>query len=116
DLFLISPENESGKVDASSLEEALPRHEVRARRGSRCRERWPSDLPVVEEIIDTKEVQKAPQNWRLIGAEVSEQLDYATRRFLDRRLVRPNSIPRGSPRVAPVRVGFPPSLHERCIA
>ena len=32
-------------------------------------------MPVVEEIIDPKEVQKAPEDWRLIGAEVSEQLD-----------------------------------------
>ncbi len=57
DLFLMAPENESGKVDASSLEEADPRHEARARRGARCRERWPADLPVVEEIIDPKEIQ-----------------------------------------------------------
>ena len=35
-----------------------------------------ADLPVVEEIIDPKEVQNAPEDWRLIGAEVSEQLDY----------------------------------------
>ena len=30
DLFLMAPENEPGKVDASSLEEADPRHEPRA--------------------------------------------------------------------------------------
>ena len=116
DLFLMSPENESGKVDASSLEEALPRHEVRARRAARCRERWPSDLPVVEEIIDPKEVQKAPQNWRLIGAEVSEQLDYEPGRFLRRRLVRRKYVPRGNPELAPVIAALPPSLQERCIA
>ena len=97
DLFLMAQENESGKVDASSLEEALPRHEARARRGARCRERWPADLPVVEEIIDPKEVQKAPQNWRLIGAEVSEQLDYEPGRFLRRRLVRRKYVPAWEP-------------------
>ena len=88
DLFLMSQESEPGKVDASSLEEADPRHEPRGRGDARCRERWPADLPVVEEIIDPKEVQKAPQDWRLIGAEVSEQLDYEPGRFLRRRLVR----------------------------
>ena len=31
DLFLMAPENEPGKVDASSLEEADPRHEPRGR-------------------------------------------------------------------------------------
>jgi hypothetical protein len=49
DLFLMAPENEPGKVDASSLEEADPRHEPKARRDTRSRERWPADLPVVEE-------------------------------------------------------------------
>ena len=95
DLFLMAPENELGKVDASSLEEADPRHEPKARRDARCRERWPADLPVVEEIIDPKEVQKAPADWRLIGAEVSEQLDYEPGRFLRRRLVRRKYV-RGS--------------------
>ena len=90
DLFLMTAENEPGKVDASSLEEADPRHEPRARRDARCRERWPADLPVVEEIIDPKEVQKAPEDWRLIGAEVSEQLDYEPGRFLRRRWVDAN--------------------------
>ena len=84
DLFLLAPENEPGKVDASSLEEADPRHEARVRRESHGRERWPADLPVIEEIIDPQEVQKAPEDWRLIGAEVSEQLDYEPGRFLRR--------------------------------
>jgi transposase len=116
DLFLISQESESGKVDASSLEEADPRHEPKARRGARCRERWPADLPVVEEIIDPKEVQKAPQDWRLIGAEVSEQLDYEPGRFLRRRLVRRKYVRRENPEAAPVIAALPPSLQERCIA
>ena len=55
------------------------------------------DLPIVEEIIDPKEVQNAPQDWRLIGAEVSEQLDYEPGRFLCRRLVRRKYVPRGNP-------------------
>jgi hypothetical protein len=97
DLFLMAPESEPGKVDASSLKEADPRHEPRARRDARCPERWPADLPVVEEIIDPKEVQKAPRDWRLIGAEVSEQLDYEPGRFLRRRLVRRKYVRRGLP-------------------
>ena len=66
--------------------------------------------------IDPKEVQKAPQNWRLIGAEVSEQLDYEPGRFLRRRLVRRKYVPRGNPELAPVIAALPPSLQERCIA
>ena len=116
DLFLMAPENEPGKVDASSLEEADPRHEPRARRDARCRERWPADLPVVEEIIDPKEVQKAPEDWRLIGAEVSEQLDYEPGRFLRRRLVRRKYVRRGDLEAVPVIAALPPSLQERCLA
>jgi len=43
---------------------------------------------LAQSAIDPKEVQKAPEDWRLIGAEVSEQLDYEPGRFLRRRLVR----------------------------
>jgi transposase len=107
DLFLMAPENEPGKVDASSLEEADPRHEARGRRSARRQERWPADLSVVEEIIDPKEVQKAPQNWRLIGAEVSEQLDYEPGRFFRRRLVRRKYVQGGNPEVAPVIAALP---------
>ncbi len=116
DLFLMAPENEPGKVDASSLEEADPRHEPKARRDIRSRERGPADLPVVEEIIDPKEVQKAPEEWRLIGAEVSEQLDYEPGRFLRRRLVRRKYVRRADPEAPPVIAALPPSLQERCIA
>ena len=65
DLFLLAPENESGKVDASSLEEADPRHEARRRREARARERWPADLPVVEEIIEPKEARKCRRRQRI---------------------------------------------------
>ncbi len=116
DLFLLSPENEPGKVDASSLEEADPRHEPRVRRDARPRERWPAELPVVEEIIDPKEVQKAPEAWRLIGAQISEQLDYEPGRFLRRRLVRRKYVRRDDPEATPIIATLPPSLQERCIA
>jgi transposase len=116
DLFLLAAENEPGKVDASSLEEADPRHEVKARRNARPRERWPGELPVIEEIIDPKEVQQAPEAWRLIGAEISEQLDYEPGRFLRRRLIRRKYVRRGDPEAVPVIAALPPSLQERCIA
>ena len=88
----------------------------RARRNGRPRERWPADLPVIEEIIDPKEVEKAPEAWRLIGAEISEQLDYEPGRFLRRRLVRRKYVRRGDPEAIPVIAALPPGLQERCIA
>ena len=58
DLFLLASENEERKVDASFLEDADLLHEPRARRDARGRERWPADLPVVEEIIDPNKCRK----------------------------------------------------------
>jgi len=50
--------------------------------------RLPENLPVVEEVIDPEPVKAAPQSWRCIGQEVSEQLDFEPARFLRRRTVR----------------------------
>src|SRR5579863_5000047 len=38
--------------------------------------RLPENLPVIEEVIDPEPVKAAPQSWRCIGQEVSEQLDF----------------------------------------
>ena len=115
ELFLDPRGEELGKVPASSLEEADPRHEKKQKRGSR-RERWPKDLPVVEQIIDPQEVVAAPQDWRLIGAEVSEQLDYEPAKFYRRRTVRRKYVHRREIDLAPVIAPLPASLQERCVA
>jgi hypothetical protein len=47
--------------------------------------RLPDNLPVVEEVIEPEPVKVAPEKWRCIGQEVSEQLDYEPARFLRRR-------------------------------
>jgi hypothetical protein len=64
DLFLLSLPDESGKAEASSLQEADPVKCVSKGKPCRRRERWPEDLPVIEEVIDPKEVQEAAQEWR----------------------------------------------------
>src|SRR5579864_1692600 len=50
--------------------------------------RLPDNLPLVEEVFDPEPVEAQPENWRQIGQEVSEQLDYEPGRFLKRRTVR----------------------------
>jgi transposase len=113
DLFLLQAENAPGKSPASSaLEEADPHspNRVKAKRG---RERWPQDLPVIEQVIDPEEVQAEPQAWRCIGQEVSEQLDYEPARFLRRRLVRRKYVSRENPEVAPIIARLPSLLQER---
>src|SRR5271170_4491527 len=49
--------------------------------------RLPDHLPVIEEVIDPEPVKDSPQQWRRIGEEVSERLDYQPARFLRRRTV-----------------------------
>ena len=87
DLFLLQAETTPGKSQASSALEEADRQPAR-RHGPRNQERLPEDLPVVEQVIDPEEVTSQPEQWRCIGSEVSEQLDYEPARFLRRRLVR----------------------------
>jgi transposase len=114
DLFLVEGENSLGKADASwaKAQEADP--QPSRRRTSPGQERWPEDLPVVEQVIDPEEVTAQPEQWRCIGQEVSEQLDYEPARFLRRRLVRRKYVSRQNPQDAPVIAELPPMLQERC--
>jgi transposase len=113
DLFLLG-ENAPGKSEASSaLEEAEP--QPTCRRTPQREERWPQDLPVVEQVIDPEEVKAQPEQWRCIGQEVSEQLDYEPARFLRRRLVRRKYVSRQEPWAAPVIAALPPMLQERSL-
>src|SRR5215469_8306561 len=69
---------------ASSVSEKPKPVAVRKARAPRS----PEHLPVVEEVIEPEVVKAAPQDWRCIGQEVSEQLDYEPSRFLRRRIIR----------------------------
>ena len=78
--------------------------------------RLPDNLPVVEEVIDPEPVKAQPESWRLIGQEVSEQLDYEPGRFLKRRTVRRTYVHRTQQDSAPVTAPLPPCLQERGLA
>jgi hypothetical protein len=65
-----------------------PKNEVKAQPRKVRAPRLPEHLPVVEEVIDPEPVKTAPGQWRCIGQEVSEQLDYEPARFLRRRTIR----------------------------
>jgi transposase len=107
-----------GKSQASSGfdEEADPEHPAKKRRPFGRKERWPENLPVVEQVIDPVEVAQAPEAWRLIGEEVSEQIDYEPARFFRRRLIRRKYVARRQVDAVPVIAPLPPVLQERCIA
>lgn len=78
--------------------------------------RLPDNLPVVEEVLEPVEVKAQPENWRLIGQEVSEQLDYEPGRFFKRRTVRRKYVARAQPEAAPVIAPLPECLQERGLA
>lgn len=75
--------------------------------------RLPENLPVIEEVIEPEPVKAAPQNWRCIGEEVSEQLDYEPGRFLRRRLIRKKYVHRTDADCAPIIAPLPEKLQER---
>lgn len=121
-LELLPGGADSGKECASSekeeafaeLVEMKPasRKQPRGERGPRL----PEHLPCVEEVVEPQVVQAAPQEWRYIGEEVNEALDYEPARFLRRRLIRRKYVKRGEPDAAPVIAPLPHVLQERCIA
>jgi transposase len=78
--------------------------------------RIPDHLPVIEEIIDPEPVKAQPDQWRCIGQEVTEQLDYEPAKFIRRRLVRRKYVHRTNMDFAPVIAPLPPCLQERCLA
>jgi transposase len=78
--------------------------------------RVPEHLPVKEVVLDPDEVLACPQEWRLMGEEVSEQLDYEPGRFYRRRLIRRKYVRKDAPFTAPVIAPLPPCMQERCLA
>ena len=77
--------------------------------------RLPEHLPVIEEVIVPEAVKAAPEQWRRIGEEVTEKLDYEPARFQRVRTVRPKYVQRGVIDAVPVVAPLPPTLLERSI-
>jgi len=78
--------------------------------------RVPDSLPVVEEMLEPAEVNQCPDQWRRIGQEVSEQLDYEPGRFFRRRLIRPRYVSQANLDLAPIIAPLPNCLLERAVA
>ena len=77
--------------------------------------RLPENLPVIEEVIEPEPVKQKPGDWRCIGQEVSEQLDYEPGRFLRRRTVRKKYVPRTEVDAVPVIAPLPERLLDRSL-
>jgi transposase len=78
--------------------------------------RVPENLPVVEEVIEPAEVIERPEQWRCIGQEVSEQLDFEPAHFLRRRIIRKKYAHVTDPDRAPILAPLPEKLLERGVA
>jgi len=104
--------------EADVAEPPRPLYSLKAASSGRPRDRkprLPEHLPVIEEVIEPEPVKAAPQQWRRIGEEVSERLDYEPARFLRRRTVRPKYVKRHEIDAVPVIAPLPNSLLERSI-
>lgn len=77
--------------------------------------RLPDNLPVIEEVIDPAPVKQKPEDWRCIGQEVSEQLDFEPGRFLRRRTVRRKYVHRLDLNRAPLIAPLPERLLDRSL-
>ncbi len=94
-LLLQDGEQSPGKAPEPVVTEAPRRSTVPLPPSTKRTPRLPEHLPVIEEVIVPAPVQAAPQDWRRIGEEVSERLDFEPARFLRRRTVRPKYVRRG---------------------
>lgn len=81
------------------------------------RPRLPEHLPVESrEELRPQAVIDNPEQWKQIGEEVSEQLDYQPGHFYIRQLVRPKYVHNERREEPPIIAPLPNRWTERCIA
>ena len=102
--------------EAAPLIELVKAGTKTSRKNDRQRERWPSDLPVTQQIVEPEEVVANPSAYRCIGQEVSEQLDYEPAKFFRRQIIRRKYVSVEQVEAAPVIAPLPANLQERCVA
>lgn len=102
---------------ASTLESVMAAPEKQRAEHSRKEraQRLPENLPVEEEVLDPELVKAQPEQWRLIGQEISEQLDYEPGRFLRRRVIRRKYVHKTNPDCAPLIAPLPERLLDRSL-
>jgi transposase len=109
---------EASSADRSALDAEIKRQEQAAKLAKTRKQRdarVPEHLPAVDEVIEPEEVAAEPEAWRLIGEEVTVQLDYERARFFRRRIIRKKYVLRDEPHKAPIIAPLN-TLQERCIA
>jgi transposase len=111
ELLMQLPESAMVRASVTAPEKERSRKSTVAVR----KERLPENLPVVEEVIDPEPVKAQPEQWRCIGQEISEQLDYEPGRFFKRRVVRRKYVHKTNPDCAPLIAALPERLLDRSL-
>jgi transposase len=122
-MLLLQGGDEEKKDPASSASPGALEAEIEKRGKDRAKikprkereARVPDHLPTVDDVIEPEEVTATPEDWRPIGEEVTEQLDYEPARFFRRRIIRKKYVKRDEPHKAPIIAPLN-TLQERSIA
>ena len=115
ELLMQLPEGSGSTTSTVESIVAAPEKERAERLRKERTPRLPESLPVVEEVLDPEPVKAQPGQWRLIGQEISEQLDYEPGRFLRRRVVRRKYVHKTHPDSIPVIAPLPERLLDRSL-
>ena len=111
-LELLTQPDTSATVEAIV---AAPEKERAERSRKERTTRLPENLPVVEEVLDPEPVKAQPEQFRCIGQEVSEQLDYEPGRFLRRRVIRRKYVHKTNLDCTPIIAALPERLLDRSL-
>jgi len=112
--LLLDPEA-AKKTCAAGCDEDAPAAEPEAPKARTSRRRKPGlaeDLEVLEEVVDPAEVLEEPEDWRQIGEEVSERLEFEPASYWMQRTVRRTWVKRDEPERAPLTAPMAPCLLE----
>lgn len=88
-----APEPPPAPADSSGL---------KVKRNGRSKVRTPDNLEVVKVVIEPKEVQSEPGQWKQITQEVTRQLDYQPGKFFWLETIRPKYVKKDQKALAPV--------------
>lgn len=77
---------------------------------------FPADAQEVTEYLDPQEVLDDPSDWKLIGEEVSVEMDFQPGKVIKRRIVRRKYVKISDRTAPPVVVPAPPKILEGSLA
>jgi transposase len=106
------PEAASSAADALAADSAPKRQVKKRKKKGGITEELLASLPAVEIIIDPEEVRAAPEAWRLVDEQVTQQLDYEPARYVRREIHRRRFARIDEPHRAPIIADLPTMLER----